>query len=217
MIERIRTKSRNKAGKFYDKIYEKGGYISGSDFNRRALNILGLNKKEKAKLLDVGCGQGTLLAAAENYVGTYGIDISKEAIKKAGKNARKTRFKVSSAENIPFPAGYFDYIVCMGSLEHFVDINKALKEMKRVLKKGGKALIHVPNSEYLVHKILGVDTQGQINERLATEEEWRRIIRKHFTIESVHKYNTRFLLEWIPKKYCCHFTFLCRKEVKTKN
>ncbi|MBI2578439.1 MAG: class I SAM-dependent methyltransferase [Candidatus Aenigmarchaeota archaeon] len=210
MIERIRTKSKNKVGKFYDRIYEKGGYISGSNFNRRALKILGL-KKENARLLDVGCGQGTLLAAAEKYVETYGVDISKEAIKKAEKISGKSKFRVAEAEKIPFPSGYFDYITCMGSLEHFVDINKALKEMRRVAKKGAKILIHVPNSRYLVHKILGINTQGQINERLATEEEWRSIIGKYFVIEKAHKYNTRFFLEWIPKRYCCHFTFLCRK------
>lgn len=212
MIERVRTKSRSRVRKFYDKIYKKGGYFSSSGFNRRALRILGLRRKENVRLLDIGCGQGTLLAAAEKHVKTYGVDISAEAIRKARKNAKKTVFKISSAERLPFPSNYFDYIACMGSLEHFYDLDKALKEMRRVLKSGGKALIHVPNSQYLIHMILRINTQGQINERLATEKEWRSWIEKHFVIEEVHKYNTRLYFEWIPKKYCCHFTFLCRKK-----
>lgn len=211
MIERIRTKSTEKIRKFYDAIYKKGGYLSDENFNKRALKILRLNKKEDVRLLDVACGQGTLLAAAEKYVRTYGVDISAVAIKKARKNSKKTKFRVCSAEKLPFPNKHFDYVVCMGSLEHFSDIGKALKEMNRVLKKGGKALIHVPNSRYLIHMILRINTQGQINERLATEEEWKRIIGKYFLIEKVHKYNTRLYFQWIPKKYCNHFTFLCRK------
>lgn len=211
MIERIRTKKVKKIEKFYDRIYKKGGYYSDKNFNKRALNILGLSKKENARLLDIGCGQGTLLAAAEKFVQTYGVDISREAIKKARENAKKTKFKVSNAEKLPFTKEYFDYILCMGSLEHFFDLNKALKEMLRVLKRNGKIIIHVPNSDYLIHKILRINTQGQINERLATEEEWRRIIEKYFTVKEVHKYNTRFYFQWIPKKYCCHFTFLCTK------
>lgn len=212
MIERMRTKSAKQVRKFYDAIYKRGGYFSDENFNKRALRILGVNNKENAKLLDIGCGQGTLLAAAEKYVKTYGVDISAEAVKRAKKNARKTVFKVTTAEKLPFPPGHFDYITCMGSLEHFFDIDKALREMKRVSKKGVKILVHVPNSKYLIHIILGVNTQGQINERLATEEEWRKIIEKHFIVESVHKYNTRLYFEWIPKKYCNHFTFLCRKK-----
>lgn len=211
MIERITTKDRQKVGEFYDRKYKGGGYFSERDFNRRALGILGIQQRENSKLLDIACGQGTLLQAAEPFVETYGIDISKEAIKKAKSRAKKTVFKVSSAEKLPFRDGFFNYIVCMGSLEHFYDIDKSLVEMKRVAKSNAKILIHVPNSMYLVHKVLRIDTQGQINERLATQSEWEELLKKFFTVESVHKYNTRWYFGWIPKKYCCHFTFLCRK------
>ncbi|MBI4153843.1 class I SAM-dependent methyltransferase [Candidatus Woesearchaeota archaeon] len=209
MIERIRTKKKGDVKKFYDTIYEKGGYYSEKKFNARALRIIGIEEDKTKKLLDIACGQGTLVALAENYAATYGIDISNEAIKKAKAIAKNTNFKVSHAEELPFPGRFFDYITCMGSLEHFTDMDSALAEMKRVAKPGAKILIHVPNSVYLVHKILGVDTQGQINERLATEKEWRNVIEKHLTIKSVHKYNTRWYFQWIPKKYCNHFTFLC--------
>jgi ubiquinone/menaquinone biosynthesis C-methylase UbiE len=211
MIERIGTKRKQDIGKFYDKIYSEGGYLSEKKFNEMALKALGVKKGKNKRLLDIACGQGTLLAMAENYVQTYGIDISREAVSKAKNMARSTEFKVCSAEKLPFKNEFFDYITCMGSLEHFVDIESSLSEMRRVLKKSGKAVIHVPNSLYLVHKMLGIDTQGQINERLATEKEWREIIEKYFTINNVKKYNTRWFLEWIPKKYCCHFTFVCRK------
>lgn len=212
MITRIKSKSEGDVKKFYDKIYSAGGYISEPGFNRRALKILGIRKDKNRRLLDIACGQGTLLAEAEDYAMTYGIDISKQAIEKAKKIAKSTIFRVSPAEKLPFKGSYFDYIVCMGSLEHFVDIDSALSEMVRVLKPNGKVLIHVPNALYLVHKVLGVDTQGQINERLATEKEWKKILDKYFVVEKAEKYNTHWYFYWIPKKYCCHFTFLCRKK-----
>jgi len=210
MIERISTRDREKVRKFYDNKYKAGGYLSEENFNRRALSLLGIRQKEGARLLDIACGQGTLQQLAEPYAETYGIDISREAIRKAKNRARKTIFKISSAEKLPFRDDFFNYVTCMGSLEHFYDIDKALSEMRRVAKKGARILIHVPNSMYLVHKMLRIDTQGQINERLATEAEWREILERFFAVEKVHRYNTRWFLQWIPKKYCCHFTFLCR-------
>jgi len=211
MIERVKTKKKEDIARFYDERYSKGGFFSEEGFNKRALNILDIKKNETMKLLDIACGQGTLLALAENYVETYGVDISKEAIKKARKIAKNTVFKISSAEKLPFKNSFFDYMTCMGSLEHFPNMDTALKEMNRVIKPNGKILIHVPNSLYLIHKILGIDTQGQINERLATEKEWKDVLEKQFVVDKTKKYNTRWYFYWIPKKYCCHFTFLCRK------
>ncbi len=208
MIERIRTKKKKDIGKFYDNIYSSGGYYSDEKFNEKILDMI---KPSNGKLLDIACGQGTLLAMAERTCETYGIDISNEAIKKAKKIATRTEFRVGTADKLPYRANFFDYVTCMGSLEHFPDIDKSLEEIRRVLKSGGKAVIHVPNSLYLIHRMLGVDTQGQINERLATEDEWENVIGKHLKIEKVYKYNTRWYLEWIPKKYCCHFTFVCSK------
>ncbi len=212
MIERIKTRKKTDIAKFYDKKYSKGGYFSEQTFNTRALLILNIKRDKNKRLLDVACGQGTLLAEAEKYMQTYGVDISKQAIEKAKKIAKQTVFKISAGEKLPFKDGFFDYIACMGSLEHFVDMDSALKEMKRVLKVDGKVLIHVPNSVYLVHKILRINTQGQINERLATEEEWISVLDEYFNVDKVEKYNTRWYFYWIPKKYCCHFTFLCSKK-----
>jgi ubiquinone/menaquinone biosynthesis C-methylase UbiE len=214
MITRIGTKDRKKVGKFYDNIYHHGGYLSHYVYNKQMLKLLKITSTDgkRPKLLDIACGQGTLLALAEEFAETYGVDISKEAIKKASQNAKLTKFKVASAEKLPFKANQFDFVTCMGSMEHFYDMDKALREMRRVAKPGAKIMIHVPNSKYLVHRILRIDTQGQINERLATEREWKKVIEKYFRVEKVHKYNTRWFLEWIPKRYCCHFTLICRKE-----
>lgn len=212
MIKRIRYSERE-AKSWYDNVFSHGGYKPvDKNYEKKMLDQLGVPLDKSLKLLDVACGNGFLLREAEKRVTTFGIDLSESAIKNASGNARNTVFACSSAEKLPFGNSLFDFVTCLGSLEHFINVDKALAEIKRVLVVGGKANIHVPNSLYLVHKLLGINSQGQPNERLATESEWREIIEHHFAIERPFKYNTRPFLEWIPKKFCCHFTFICRKE-----
>lgn len=212
MIKRLRY-SEKQAKKWYDKVYMHGGYKSvDSHYDEKMLDQLCVPMDKSLKLLDIACGNGFLLRAAEKRVKTFGIDISENAIRNARQRAKNTALLCGSAEKLPFPESYFDFVTCLGSMEHFINIAAALEEIRRVLVSGGRANIHVPNSLYLVHKLLRVDTQGQPNERLATEKEWREIIEKHMEIERTYKYNTRPYLNWIPKRYCCHFTFICRKE-----
>ena len=47
-------------------------------------------------------------------------------------------------KNIPYGDNYFDYIICFQILEHINDDLKAMHELYRVLKKGGRAFIQVP-------------------------------------------------------------------------
>jgi ubiquinone/menaquinone biosynthesis C-methylase UbiE len=51
------------------------------------------------------------------------------------------KFVEGVAENMPLPDGYFDKVVASASFHHFPDQDKALEEMKRVLKPDGKIII----------------------------------------------------------------------------
>lgn len=211
MIKRLRY-TEKEAKKWYDRVYTHGGYKAADrGYDNKMLDQLGVPFDKNRRLLDVACGNGFLLQAAEKRATTFGIDLSENAIRNAARAAGNTLFFCASGERLPFPKGFFDFVTCLGSLEHFIDIELALSEINRVLAAGGRANIHVPNSRYLVHKLLGIDSQGQPNERLATEREWRELIEKYLAIETVYKYNTRPYFRWIPKKFCCHFTFICSK------
>ncbi len=95
-------------------------------------------------ILDIGCGYGDLLKLirSSGYQGKlYGIDSSAGMIAEATKdNAKSITFRVSKAEKLPFPKNAFDAIICKHALYHF-DIPKAIEEMRRVLKPGGKLII----------------------------------------------------------------------------
>jgi SAM-dependent methyltransferase len=111
--------------------------------------ILGDCKQKR--VLEYGCGYDGGDAFVLQRHGAYviGIDISPFAIQKANKIAKKKDvcknvfFVACDAENLKFPDDYFDLVVGRGILHH-LDIDRAAKEICRVLKPNGKAIFLEP-------------------------------------------------------------------------
>jgi ubiquinone/menaquinone biosynthesis C-methylase UbiE len=103
------------------------------------------------RALDVGCGPGSLAIALKEAGGPAaavdGLDASPEMIAVARRNASKAgaavNFQVALAEAIPYPDRTFDVIVSQLAIHHLPDDLRpaAFKEMRRVLKPGGRCLI----------------------------------------------------------------------------
>ncbi len=212
---RFDAKSPKELRKWYNQAFSKGDLKSDIKFYHQMLDHLNVPYNNKLRLLDIACGNGYFLKEAEKRVRCFGVDISDVAIAKAKKIAAKSDVRRGEAESLPYKDNYFDYITCIGSLEHFIKMEKALSEMRRVLKNGGLANILVPNSEYLIFEFKSPE-HCQINERMMSLEEWTDIIKEYFVIRNVKKYNTRWYLKWIPLKYCCHFAFICMQSKVAK-
>lgn len=77
----------------------------------------------------------------------YGIDISEPTAvqARAAFAGDPLRGAVSDVRELPFLAGSFDAIYSMGTIEHFDETERAVAEMARVLKPGGRAIVGVPN------------------------------------------------------------------------
>src|SRR5206468_9659462 len=144
------------------------------------LDLLGARAGNR--LLDVSCGTGSLLAAArERAVDAVGVDLSDEAVKLAKRVAPGAEVAVGAGEALAFRDGSFDYVSCLGSLEHFLDMGKGLEEMKRVAKPAARFCIMVPNRDFIGWKILGHQgtAQQDINEHLLSLAAWRRLFQQH--------------------------------------
>lgn len=101
-------------------------------------------------VLDAGCGNGrNLVEIARHCKSVCGIDSAPNMLKFARKRAKregvKAVFKSADIRNLPFKAATFDVIFCLAVLHHLKkpQHEKALQEMRRVLKPGGKLFLSV--------------------------------------------------------------------------
>jgi ubiquinone/menaquinone biosynthesis C-methylase UbiE len=107
-----------------------------------------------SKILDAGCGPGEMAAMLmQRGYEVWGIDIAEPMIQHARERCRANRFRVGDIERIPFPDSTFDGVVCLGVLEYLDADAKALREIGRVLKPGGKAVVSTPNAACPLYQI----------------------------------------------------------------
>lgn len=102
---------------------------------------------EGDRVLEVAPGPGFFaieLAKLGNYRIT-GLDISRTFVEIAGKNAKEAGvdvdFRQGNAADMPFADETFDFLLCRAAFKNFTQPVRALEEMYRVLKPGGRALI----------------------------------------------------------------------------
>jgi len=105
---------------------------------RRLVEFLRPRRGERA--LDVACGPGIVGAALEDAgLRVTGIDLTREMIREAMTRGRG--YLQGDVERLPFPNGTFDVAVCRNSFHHFADPGAVLREMTRVLRRGGRVVV----------------------------------------------------------------------------
>lgn len=97
------------------------------------------------KVLDAGCGTGWFSkTAAERGALVTSMDLGENLLAQVAKKCNSERV-VGSILEIPFPDNTFDFVVSSEVIEHTPDPYKALHEIYRVLKPGGKMVLSTPN------------------------------------------------------------------------
>lgn len=221
----------------YDRIYSGEGIRQLDSFYRWILRLL--RPQAGRRLLDVACGEGVLTRMARERYGldTCGTDLSIEALRIGAREGAGPLF-VAGSERLPFDDAEFDYVTCIGSLEHFLDVRASIAEMARVLRPGGLACILVPNTYSILGNVYKAFKTGmstvdrQPLQRYAARAEWAMLLEAGgFEIVRTAKYEreTPYTLAdcaWyavhpralvklaltplIPLNLANHFAYICR-------
>ena len=179
----------------YDRIMEKSIFPKkfGGDINLHykilSEELKGVHKK---RVLELASGSGSAVHFLPNDNIYTGTDISPGLLKKALKGFydagfENTEFYVTSADDLPFDNHIFDVVLCMLSLNFFVNIKNVFQEIKRVAASEAMFICSVPVPERKT-------TQSTIRGTLYSEEELQRMcIGNGFTYEAISSKNGALL------------------------
>ena len=134
--------------KRYDKLNQILTFGLHKRWRKKAINLIDNNPEN---ILDIATGTADFAIAAINLnpKKIIGIDISKQMIEigneKIKKNniSNKIELLVADSENIPFPDNYFDAVTIGFGVRNFENLDKAMSEAYRVLKKNSIACFTV--------------------------------------------------------------------------
>lgn len=104
-----------------------------------------LKRQGSRRVLEIGCGSGILTeGVADDGVQLWAVDIAPELLKIAKGAGIPALFLRASLDRLPFPDASFDAVIGDGILHH-VELEPALREIRRVLRPQGAVLFFEPN------------------------------------------------------------------------
>lgn len=149
--------------------------------------------KNGRNFLDIGCGDGFFcFKNKDKFNKIFGIDVSEFRIKNAKQNKltkhnKKFIFRTGDMDSrLPFKSDYFDTVTLIAAFQYCYDPFFTLREMRRVLKKGGSLYIQVTNMAWFIYRIqllLG----KQLFTSMAHFQTWDGGILHYFTYSSLAK------------------------------
>ena len=110
--------------------------------------------KKGDRILDLGCSSGqSSIKAAKTAQKVVGVDFDESLLRLAKETAKREKIKnvefrkVNLEKGLKYKENSFDKIIFLDVLEHLVERDKILKDIKRVLKKDGLVFVGVPNKD----------------------------------------------------------------------
>src|SRR5688572_26216385 len=129
----------------------RGGKDDDPDQYRAVFQLLSVHEGEK--VLDVGCGTGGAVRALARQVGNSGVVVGvdysatmiNEALKRSAGLDLPVEYRKADAHSLPFDDNAFDACFSLRSFEILDDPRRALGEMVRVIRSGGRIFINGPD------------------------------------------------------------------------
>lgn len=130
--------------KIYDTDSDKTDIQTSKNLRiNKVLKIIG--NVEGKKILDVGCFNGEMISSLARNNECYGLDIAETPLKIAKTKGIKTSKLDFEKEKFPFEDNFFDIIICSETLEHLINQDHCLSEIRRVLKNDEIFIMTIPN------------------------------------------------------------------------
>lgn len=151
------------------------------------LNLVNESSVNPKNILDVGCASGWFLSQLhQNFPKSQasGVDVYKDAITHGKKQYKFLKLVYGDAHKLPFLNESFDLVVCTEVLEHVVDPQGVLKEIKRVLTPNGITIIEMDTGNFLFTMIWYW---------------WTHLRRGVWRDSHIHVFNTKKLEDLIEK------------------
>ncbi len=143
---------------------------------------------ENIRILDVGCGTGANLEMLAEFGDAEGVDVSVDALSFCRARGL-ANVKQGEAERLPYEDAAFDLVTGLDVVEHLDDDLSGLKEMHRVLRRAGRALVFVPAFMFL----WGVQDDISNHRRRYTMDELKDVLtRAGFEVERASYVNITF-------------------------
>ena len=140
------AKSKEQVAAFYENFQSRGKYdYFYGDRSRKDLYVDLIGKGHR--ILEVGCRAGNLTQYYKEGNTVFGLDVDRNALKEFEKRlGLESKWIDVDSEDLPFEDGTFDVVVFSEVMEHLRFPQKTLKEISRVLIKGGRVVGSVPNA-----------------------------------------------------------------------
>lgn len=161
-------------------------------------------KLSDCRVLEIGFGSGAVIFSFEKSCEIYGLEISHSAIARSKKKAIeigyvKHDFQLVSDALLPYPTEYFDVVIASHVIEHVQDDAFLLREIRRVMKPKGMAIVLIPINEKYddPNHLHRYDAPGFI--RLA--EECSLVVKRQLENELLFHFVEKFYFEEFNRRW----------------
>jgi SAM-dependent methyltransferase len=146
-----------------------------------------LIKSSQNKILDAGCGCGSILCDLQYEGQAFGMDASPEALRFSKSRFEGVIKQGYLPDDIPWPEEYFDAILLLDVLEHLNQDSKSLKSLGYHLKRDGVLLLTVPAYMFLWSSH---DEVHQHYRRYTKKELSTKLLESGYKIQKISYFNT---------------------------
>jgi SAM-dependent methyltransferase len=110
--------------------------------------VRGLELSPGARILDAGCGSGRNMVELAPFGAITGLELADASVARA-RSRGVGEVVQGTLDAMPFEDDSFELAVCLDVIEHLDDDRRALRELRRVVRKGGTLLVTVPAYQWL--------------------------------------------------------------------